>query len=166
MTKKFAKIVDPERGICDVGLGDPEAVYQTVIEETGKEKTLYVSDFYKSLGMEEMEVEQGTDGNWYLSGFVPPPEITPADYDRAMEAHIKEARVARGYTTREPTEYLGSAVPRWAQDAADYVAFRDSCMLYGLDVQNKYAAGEPVPSLEEFKASLPECVWTYTETEA
>lgn len=94
---------------------------------------------------------------------IPPPEITPADYDFAMEEHIRAARVARGYTTREPTEYLGSSVPRWAQDAADYVAFRDACMLYGLQVQNDYAAGKAVPTLEEFKAQLPMIHWTYEE---
>lgn len=112
------------------------------------------------------EIEPAGGQRQFRIAEIPPPVITPADYDIAMEEHIKEARVARGYTTREPTEYLGSSVPRWAQDAADYVAFRDACMLYGLAVQNKYAAGEPVPSIEEFKANLPECVWTYTETEA
>lgn len=29
-------------------------------------------DFYKSIGMSEMDVEEGWDGNWYLAGYVPP----------------------------------------------------------------------------------------------
>lgn len=70
---------------------------------------------------------------------VKPPEITIADYDRAMEEYITAARVARGYTTREPTAYLGSSVPRWAQDAADYTAFRDACLLYGQSVIDAYS---------------------------
>lgn len=111
--------------------------------------------------IEEIEAADGQRRFQVLE--VPPPEITPADYDRAMEEHIKAARVSRGYTTREPTEYLGSSVPRWAQDATDYIAFRDACMLYGLQVQNDYAAGKEVPTLEEFKANLPDVIWTYTE---
>lgn len=49
---KYAKIVDTEKGICDVGIGTDEA-------------------FYESLGMELMDVEQGTDGRWYLAGYAP-----------------------------------------------------------------------------------------------
>lgn len=68
-----------------------------------------------------------------------PPEITIADYDRAMEAHITAARVARGYTTREPDVYKDSSVPRWRQDAQDFIAFRDACLLYGQSVINTYS---------------------------
>lgn len=115
--------------------------------------------------MIEEITQEGSEFRQFAIVEIPEPEITPADYDRAMEDHIKEARVARGYTTREPTEYLGSAVPRWAQDATDYMAFRDACMLYGLEIQNKYADGEEVPTLEQFKENLPQCVWTYTGEE-
>jgi hypothetical protein len=93
----------------------------------------------------------------------PAPVITVADYDATLEQHIFDTRAARGYTTREPSYYLQSSVPRWKQDALDWVAFVDECMLYGLDIQNRYAAGEEVPSLEEFKANLPRIVWTYSE---
>lgn len=96
----------------------------------------------------------------------PAPVITVADYDVALEQHIFDTRAARGYTTREPSYYLQSSVPRWKQDALDWVAFVDECMLYGLDIQNRYAAGEEVPSLEEFKANLPRIVWTYSEVTA
>lgn len=74
--KKYAKIVDPEKGLCEVGIGDPDAVYQVITDDDGNEKTLYVADFYKSLGMELMEVEQGADGNWYAAGFAPAPPET------------------------------------------------------------------------------------------
>lgn len=89
------------------------------------------------------------------------PGVTAEDYDRAMEEHIYLARMARGYTTREPSYYLQSSVPRWKQDALDWVNFIDRCMLYGLEVQNRYAAGEEIPSLEDFKANLPQITWTY-----
>lgn len=86
--------------------------------------------------------------------------ISVADYDRIMEQHIKEACIARGYTTREPDAYLNSRNERWAQDAEDFIVFRDKVMEYGLMVQNEYAATGKAPSLEEFKAGLPKMKWS------
>jgi hypothetical protein len=91
----------------------------------------------------------------------PEKPLSVLDYDMAMEEHIRKARFERGYTTREPSEYRSSSVARWAQDAEDYIKFRDECMMYGLTVQNDYAAGKEAPTVEEFKKNLPVCVWTY-----
>ena len=86
-----------------------------------------------------------------------------AEYDAAMEAHLADEKAARGYTTREPDVYLNSQVPRWASDARDWVAHRDAVMLYAIDVMNRVAAGEPQPTLAEFKAGLPQIEWTAKE---
>ena len=69
--KKYAKIVDENTKRCEVGIGDPDAVFGTETDAEGNEKTLYVSDFYKNLGMELMDVEQDATGNWYAAGFAP-----------------------------------------------------------------------------------------------
>ena len=45
---KYALITDSVSGLCDVGLGDNET-------------------FYKSIGMQKLDVTQGYDGQWYLS---------------------------------------------------------------------------------------------------
>lgn len=75
--KKYAKIIYPGKGICEVGIGNPDAVYRRIVDpETGAEETLYVRDYYKLLGMELMEVEQGANGGWYLPGYAPPPPKT------------------------------------------------------------------------------------------
>lgn len=87
--------------------------------------------------------------------------LTADDYDQAMEDHIRTARVERGYTLREPSDYKDSSVPRWRSDAVDFIAFRDEVMLYGLEIQNRYREGLSVPTLEEFKEGLPECVWSF-----
>ena len=92
-----------------------------------------------------------------------PIPLTVADYDAAMEEHIRKAREERGYTTREPSEYLSSSVPRWAQDAADFVRFRDAVMLAGLKVINEYAATGVAPLLAEFCEMLPKCEWTWRD---
>ena len=49
--KKYAKVIN-ELNQCDVGLGDDV-------------------EFYQSIGMTEMEVEQGYDGVWYVAGYTP-----------------------------------------------------------------------------------------------
>ena len=90
------------------------------------------------------------------------PLPTLKDYDDAMEAHLLEERTSRGYTTREPSDYAGSSVERWAQDAADWIAHRDAVMLYGLEVQNHYAETGEAPTMEEFKEGLPRIEWSWT----
>lgn len=50
--KKYAKIVNEETKQCDVGIGTN-------------------TEFYESIGMEEMDVEQSYNGNWYLAGYAP-----------------------------------------------------------------------------------------------
>lgn len=49
---KYAKIIDNETKACQVGSGSN-------------------IDFYKSIGMSEMDVEKAYNGIWYLSGFAP-----------------------------------------------------------------------------------------------
>lgn len=96
----------------------------------------------------------------YLIEAVPQPEITAADYDNAMEEYLTETRIARGYTTREPDCYLNSTNARWKQDAADWIAFRDAVMEYGLAIMNEYAETGIAPSLADFKAGLPVMEWS------
>ena len=92
---------------------------------------------------------------------IPPPTLE--DYDAAMEQFLREEREARGYTTREPDSYLTSEVPRWAQDARDWVSHRDAVMEYALELINAVERGErPPPTMEEFLANMPQIQWTYT----
>lgn len=103
------------------------------------------------------------DGKWNRKWKVEPIVYTPDDYDNAMEDYLREVRSERGYTTREPDDYFGSSNPRWAQDAKDWVAFRDAVMTYALEVINEYAKTGNAPTLAEFKAGFPKMVWTYME---
>lgn len=86
--------------------------------------------------------------------------VDRADYDAAMEAHLRAERDARGYTDREPTDYLQSGVQRWRQDALDWVAHRDEVMLYGLSVINRFIETGAAPTLAEFRDGLPKIKWT------
>lgn len=93
-------------------------------------------------------------------------DMLPHDYDVVMENYITEVRCARGYTLREPSSYKDSAEPRWRSDAADWPPFLDAVMLYGLRVQNEYAATGKAPTIAEFVAGLPKMEWSYKEDDA
>lgn len=65
--KKYAKIINEETKLCEVGLGTN-------------------NNFYASIGMEEMEVEQDYAGNWYLAGYAPAkPAPTREEQQKARE---------------------------------------------------------------------------------
>ena len=65
--EKYAKIINEETKLCEVGVGTN-------------------SDFYKSIGMTEMEVEQAYNGEWYLKGCAPAkPEPTLEEQVSSLE---------------------------------------------------------------------------------
>lgn len=105
---------------------------------------------------------------FYNSQIIPPQQdeeesdtpVTKDDYDKAMEEHLLNERIARGYTLREPSDYKDDPYERFAQDAKDWIAHRSMVMVYGLQVQNDYEEGKEIPTLEEFKERLPKIEWT------
>ena len=71
----YAKITNEETKEVSVGLGTNE-------------------QFYKSIGMTEMEVEQAYNGTWYLKGYAPQkPEPTPQEQIRDLEAQITDRNI-------------------------------------------------------------------------
>ena len=75
--KKYAKVVNEETKLCEVGVGTN-------------------TSFYASIGMTEMEVEQAYNGQWYLKGYAPAkPEPTLEEQVAKMEAETGLTRVMR-----------------------------------------------------------------------
>ena len=62
--KKYAKVINEETKLCEVGLGTNTA-------------------FYQSIGMAEMDVEQAYNGSWYVQGYAP---IKPAPTNEEIKA--------------------------------------------------------------------------------
>ena len=93
--------------------------------------------------------------------------LTVVDYNRVLEDYLLGKRSERGYTDREPSDYYNSSIPRWAQDARDWIEFRDRVMTYGLDVLNDYMDTGIAPlTIEKFSERLAEMEvkWTYEST--
>ena len=72
--KKYAKIINKETKECEVGL--------------------YTNDnFYRSLGMIEMDVEQAYDGHWYIEGYLPEKPKPTKEQILAIRDHYFEIYV-------------------------------------------------------------------------
>ena len=68
----YARIVNEELKLCEVGLGDD-------------------IEFYKSLGMVDMEVEEGYDHSWYVKGYAPKKVVTREEVEQIRsEVYLRE----------------------------------------------------------------------------
>ena len=69
----YAKIINEETKLCEVGLGTNSA-------------------FYQSVGMSEMEVEQAYDGQWYLKGYAPekPQEVKEQEVRAVRNSYLEK----------------------------------------------------------------------------
>lgn len=72
--KKYAKIINKETKLCEVGIG-------TNVE------------FYQSIGMTEMDVEQAYDGNWYVEGYAPVQPVPTHDETSKMREDYRKEHI-------------------------------------------------------------------------
>lgn len=90
----LAKIINEETKQCEVGLGND-------------------IEFYKSLGMSEMNVEKAYNGNWYLEGYAPvKPSPTLEEQLVELETKYNMPRVLREGILANPDAYSEFNVKR------------------------------------------------------
>lgn len=94
--RKYAKVTNEETKACEVGIG-------TNIK------------FYQSIGMSEMEVEQGYDGQWYLAGYAP---------EKTIEQKEADVRTVRNQYLSETDKYMISDFPVSKTEKAAYKSYR------------------------------------------
>ena len=94
--KKYAKVINEETKACEVGLG------------TNRE-------FYQSIGMTEMDVEQAYDGSWYLRGFAP---------EKPVEKMQEEIRKVRNHLLEQTDKFLLADYPVTDSEREQYTAYR------------------------------------------
>lgn len=90
-----------------------------------------------------------------------PPAPTQADYVAAIAAHIEATARSRQYDSAlSLSSYVASSVPRWAAEAAAFVAWRDAVWAHALATMGEVQAGgrEP-PTAEILIAELPVIAW-------
>lgn len=149
--KKYAKILDAERGTYQVGIGTDE-------------------EFYKSIGMELVDVEKGYDGNWYLAGKAPsPPKPSPEEiirrYEDAVQKYLDKTAQSRDYdNTYTCLSYLSSTDEVWRRESNAFNAWRDQVWRKCHEILNAVMAGEIKPPIvAELIAQLPVIDWNDPE---
>ena len=141
---KLAKIVDDTSKMCNIGIG-------TDIE------------YYKSIGMEELDVEQAYNGNWYIVGFAPqkPVELSIKEYELAVQRYLDETAQSKGYdNTYTCLSYLNSTDEKWKTESTIFNSWRDSVWQKCHEILNAFIAGELTqPTIEEVIEALPKIEW-------
>lgn len=100
---KYSKLINEETKQCDVGIGTN-------------------TNFYKSIGMTEMEVEQAYNGSWYVKGYTP----------EKSEEFIKQERISELHQLLAESDYWTSkycdgeyTAEEWAEKVAIRRAWRE-----------------------------------------
>lgn len=117
--KKYAKIIDNTTNECEVGLGTND-------------------EFYISIGMEKMDVEQAYNGAWYLKGYVPEPPAPT--YDEISELRKRYRREHIDDNTAERSRKIANDT--WTdEDEEAYLALDREVTEY-IEANFPYPVGE------------------------
>ena len=98
---KYAKITNEETKQCDVGLGTN-------------------SEFYKSIGMIEMEVELAYNNVWYVKGYAP---IQPVEEYNAEQSNKRSSAYTERTDPLTLRKIRKQALGEWTEgDETNYIA--------------------------------------------
>lgn len=115
---KYAIVTNKETGLCDVGLGTN-------------------SEFYKSIGMTEMDVQESDiDGNWYLK------EKCPMKTE-AEKAQEEAERIAKLSLTKREV-FLGLYEAKGVTPEQIKAQITDPAALIEFEYANDYFRGNPL----------------------
>ena len=98
----YAKIINEETKQVEVGLGTN-------------------TEFYKSIGMSEMEVEQAYNGQWYLKGFAP---------KKPVEELQAQVRSVRNQYLEQTDKYMIADYPISYDERELYKQYREYLRTY------------------------------------
>ena len=101
---KYAQIINEQTKQCEVGIGTN-------------------AEFYRSVGMSEMEVEQAWDGSWYLKGYCP---------EKPAEIMQQEIRLVRNRYLQETDKYMIADYPLTEEERQKVKAYREYLRNYTL----------------------------------
>lgn len=131
---------------------------------------LEASEFEVHSSLTWMDAPVGCEIGWVLNGGVleAPTAATPtmdeikAQYTDALMDLFNTKASERDYESQYTIlSFLSSTNTTWAQEAADFNAWRDSAWAYAIqvftDVQNEVIS---LPTLADFLAGVPTLTWT------
>lgn len=148
--KCYAQILNEKTKVCSVAQGTN-------------------TEFYKSIGMTEMEVEQGYDGNWYLQGYAPkkPKEQVEVEIQKQLTDAVqgvldKKAQELLYDNCLSVCSYIDTGVPKFDAEGRAFRSWRSQVWANGYEILAQVQAGERgIPTEAELIAELPELVIEY-----
>ena len=145
---KYAKIINEETKQCDVGIG-------TNIE------------YYKSIGMELLDVEEGYDGGWYLAGYAPKKsyEVIQYEYTNLIQSLLDKEAQALGYDNcLSVCSYMDTGVQKFDDEGSCFRKWRSAVWNTGYEILDKVKSGKmEIPSEEELIKMLPKLEIVYSK---
>ena len=115
---KYAKIINEDTGLCEVGLGTN-------------------AEFYQTLGMTQLDVQQSdVDNNWYLT------EFCPMKSEKEKELEEKERIAKLSLTKREV--FLGLFQAKGVTPEMIKAQITDPMVLIEFEYANDYFRGNPL----------------------
>ena len=124
---KYAQIIDEEKNIVSVGIGTD-------------------TDYYESIGMTEMDVEQGDDGQWYVKGYAPQRPLEELkDWKLAEIDAWTAAKITGGFTSECSGELVRYDSDKDTQLTMQGIALNVNSELFA----EKYPTGCPVRGYPE-----------------
>lgn len=88
-------------------------------------------------------------------------DATRAAFEAAIQEHIDASARERGYRDGFALAgYVASTVPRWQNEAAAFMAWRDAVWLHAHDELDKVTAGQrEQPAIADIVNELPSIAW-------
>lgn len=109
----YAKIVNEETKLCEVGTG-------TNIE------------FYKSIGMTEMDVEQAYNGCWYIKGYAPEAPAPTKEEQEQARANAYASEIDPLHARKARKTILGE----WTEE--DEVEYEEKVKTLSAEIAERY----------------------------
>ena len=140
---KYAKIINKETKTCAIG------------DENGD------INFYKSIGMTELEVEESYNGNWYLKGYAPqkPVEEELEELKQQKKEQLKESRddylKLKNYNLSENDKFnmMNLLNGYTEEDRNKYIEFLKNDLIPKYNKFNKQINEASIENIEELKES-------------
>lgn len=116
--------------------------------------------------MQQLDVQQGIDGQWYLTGYAPSQELPSQQqilkrYEDAVQAHLDATAQSRGYdNTYTCLSYLFSTDATWSKQSKIFSMWRDSVWHKCHQILDAVKEGTlKQPTVKELIENLPVIDW-------
>lgn len=128
---KYAKIIDEETKLCEVGVGTN-------------------TKFYESIGMTEMDVEQAYNGQWYVKGYAPVQPEPTIDEQNAVISDKRASEYARLIDPLHAEKARKTVLGEWTEELeSEYVA-QVKALTKQIQDENPYVVADKAePEAEE-----------------